>query len=429
MHIAFVTAGGAGMFCGSCMQDNAIARALMQLDCEVSLIPTYTPIRVDQENMSQTPVYLGGINLYLDNSLGFWKHLPRPLVSWLDHPRVIKWATSFGIKNDGADLGPMTLSMLNGESGPMQREYQVFVDHLVDDLKPDVILFTNALLSGVMPLLNKRYSKPIFCLLQGDDLFLNQLPAQYRQTSIDSIRKNSEQFAGFITHTRVYADLMSEFLGIDRNRFLQIPLSVDVEAHEVQDRSTSPSNTPKIGYFARIAPEKGLLELVQATRHLHEAGIDFELHAGGYLGPQHRSYFKKIQSEAKFLGDRFQYIGSPAQHSEKMEFLRQLHLLSVPANYEEPKGLYLLEAMAAGIPVVQPRRGSFPELIESTGGGLMYEPGNSRDHANSLRQLLENPELHLQHRNSGLEGVNARHTSKEAAKALLKICRDSVESP
>lgn len=70
MHIAIITAGGAGMFCGSCMLDNTLARALQAAGTEVTLIPTYTPTRTDEENASLSRVFFGGINVYLDSKLG-----------------------------------------------------------------------------------------------------------------------------------------------------------------------------------------------------------------------------------------------------------------------------------------------------------------------------------------------------------------------
>ncbi len=415
------------MFCGSCMQDNAMARALMQLGCEVSLIPTYTPIRLDQEDVSQEHVFLGGINLYLDNLIPFWRYLPRSMVSWLDHPKILKWASSRGVGNDASSLGPMTLAMLNGARGPMRREYQELVDHLVDRLKPDVIIFSNALLSGIMPLLRERFSGPILCLLQGDDLFLNQLPDKYRDRAIAAIRENSRSFAAFITHTRFYADLMSRFLEIDRDRFQQIPLSIDVRLparnDNVQERDRS---LPRIGYFARIAPEKGLRNLILAARELHAEGIEFELHAGGYLGEAYREYFEQICQEAEFLGDRFRYIGSPNQEEAKFEFLRELTVFSVPASYEEPKGLYILEAMAAGVPVVQPSRGSFPELIESTGGGLLYPADDHSAHAEMLKRLIHRSQEREQIVEAGSRNVLELHSSRQAARSLIGICEGQL---
>ena len=57
MHIAIITAGGAGMFCGSCMHDNSWAKGLLAAGVEVSLLPMYTPIRVDEEDQTSTPVF------------------------------------------------------------------------------------------------------------------------------------------------------------------------------------------------------------------------------------------------------------------------------------------------------------------------------------------------------------------------------------
>src|SRR5437016_13208402 len=75
------------------------------------------------------------------------------------------------------------------------------------------------------------------------------------------------------------------------------------------------------------------------------------------------------------LADDFYHVESP-DHSSKVRFLQSLDVLSVPTTYREPKGLYVLEALANGVPVVQPRHGSFPELLERTGGGLLVNPND-----------------------------------------------------
>jgi len=427
MHIAIITAGGAGMFCGSCMQDNSLAKALIEQGNEVSLIPTYTPIRVDQQNVSDDKVYLGGVNLYLDHAIPFWHRLPRGLVSWLDHPRILRIASSLGIENDASRLGPLTLSMLQGGSGSMQREYQQLVDHLVKEVQPDIIIFSNALLSGVMPLLREQFAGPVFCLLQGDDLFLDQLTEKYRQQAIQAVSNHANLFDLIITHTKFYADYMSDYLSIDRKSFRQLPLSIDLSEESMTPRECSikeVSSIPRIGYFARIAPEKGLLNLVQAVKQLHESGIEVELHAGGYLGKAHHGYMKQIEKECAFLGNRFRYIGSPNSQKEKLEFMRSLDIFSVPALFHEPKGLYLLEAMSQGIPVIQPAHGSYPELIESTGGGLLFEPGNFEDYARALSQLVESPKERIKMGSEAQSAIAKKHSSNHAAQRLAEICKD-----
>src|SRR5262245_47215530 len=128
MHIALITAGGAGMFCGSCMHDNTLARALMAAGHEVSLIPTYTPIRVDERDASRHQVFLGGINVYLDAAVPLWQRLPRAFVRWLDAPGVIRLVSRIGISANARKLGRLTVALLEGDHGPQARE----IDELAD---------------------------------------------------------------------------------------------------------------------------------------------------------------------------------------------------------------------------------------------------------------------------------------------------------
>src|SRR4029077_15730115 len=73
----------------------------------------------------------------------------------------------------------------------------------------------------------------------------------------------------------------------------------------------------------------------------------------------------------------------------KLAFLRSVDVLSVPATYDEPKGFFLLEAMASGVPVVQPRRGAFTEIIEKTGGGLLVAPDDPQALGDALFELWQ----------------------------------------
>ncbi|MCP4812562.1 MAG: hypothetical protein GY888_08650, partial [Planctomycetaceae bacterium] len=175
MKIAIITAGGAGMFCGSCMQDNTLARTLRNVGHDVTLIPTYTPITVDEENVSVDRVFLGGVNVYLDSTVPGWSRLPRFLKGWLDRPKILRRLTRRSSATDASQLGGLTIDMLKGNLGPQCDEIQQLVTWLVDDLKPNLILFSNALLSGVVPTLRQRFGGKIVCLLQGDDVFLDAL--------------------------------------------------------------------------------------------------------------------------------------------------------------------------------------------------------------------------------------------------------------
>ncbi|MCA9056261.1 MAG: glycosyltransferase family 4 protein [Planctomycetaceae bacterium] len=419
MHVAIITAGGAGMFCGSCMHDNTWARALLAAGVEVTLVPTYTPIRVDEPNQSESHVYFGGLNVYLGSRVPGWSHLPRWATRWLDRPGLIRWATRFSVSNEAAELGRLTLDMLAGEAGPHRAAGEELARHIAEELRPDVVIFSNALLVGALRTLRAAYPGPILCTLQGDDLFLDGLPDSSREAALQAISERSRQFTGFLAHSRFYQEYMTEYLLLNAPKFHQLPLSIDPEGHDGRpgERNESPFT---VGYFARIAPEKGLHHLVDAFRLLAEQRSDVRLRIGGYLGSQNHDYFESVQRGLAGLETLYEYVGSPGSHEEKVRFYRGLDVLSVPTEFQEPKGLYVLEALANGVPVVQPAHGAFPELIEATGGGLLTTPRDARALAAALVRLHDDRELRLTLGTNGQDAIRKKFSLPALAEATLR---------
>ena len=374
MKIAMITAGGAGMFCGSCMQDNTLARALRDVGHEVTLVPTYTPIKVDEENVSVDRVFLGGINVYLDSVVPGWSRLPRFLKSWLDRPHILRLLIRSGSSTDAARLGPLTVDMLRGVHGPQRDEIHQLMTWLVEDLKPDLILFSNALLSGIVPALRQRFHGRIVCLLQGDDIFLDALPDRWRQTSIDLVRDNSQHFDRLITHSRWYVRHLADSIGLDPDRFLQIPLSIDCEQPGTADEKFNDSGPKTIGYFARICPEKGVDNFLNAAQLIAATDDSLQFRIAGYLPELHRRWFQTRLEEVQHVvgSDRLQWLGSPQTREDKFRLLSSYDLLCVPADYREPKAIFMLEAALAGVPSLVPDHGAFPERIRELGRGWTY---------------------------------------------------------
>lgn len=422
MHVAIVTAGGAGMFCGSCMHDNTWARALRDAGVEVTLIPTYTPIRVDEENLSGQRVFFGGINVYLEHRWDFWRRLPRWMTRWVDHPGLIRLATSISVSNDASELGSLTLAMLDGESGPQQTDVEELAAFIGNDLKPDVVCFSNALLCGVLRRLKQQFAGPVFCTLQGDDIFLDSLPDKYRTEAIQRLSERAAEFDGFLVHSHFYRDHMSDLLSLPADRFHCIPLGIDFDGFDGQPKPIA-GEPFRIGYFARICPEKGLHVLIEAVRTLRQRGRSVRLVAGGYLGSRDQAWFDRLQKDAADLGTAFEYVGSPPDHAEKAAFLRTLDVLCVPTVYREPKGIFVLESLASGVPVIQPAHGSFPEMLEQTGGGLLYDVDDPEALVSSLERVIDDPELRLQLATEGTSRVRERFsmaTMVEATQAVFE---------
>jgi glycosyltransferase involved in cell wall biosynthesis len=417
MHVAIITAGGAGMFCGSCMHDNTWARALRDAGCEVTLIPTYTPIRVDEADQTDGHVYLGGINVYLDYRLPLWRRVPRALVRWLDAPAILN-LTRFASSN-ARKLGPLTLAMLDGEHGPQQREVDELVRFLARELRPDAVVFSNALLVGVLRRLRQEFAGPILCTLQGDDIFLNELPEPFRSQAIERVHERSAEFDGFLVHSRYYRDFMAAYLRLPMEKFHQLPLGIDLTEHDGRPKPAGAASI--VGYFARICPEKGLHRLVEAFRLLDRRRPGTKLVAGGYMGRRDAAYFRGVRRMARELGPAFEYVGSPPTAREKVQLISTFDVLSVPTDYHEPKGLYVLEALANGVPVVQPRHGAFPELIETTGGGLLVQPGDAADLAGRLEELLDDHEQRHHLATTGHARVRELYSDQVMARATIEL--------
>lgn len=404
------------MFCGSCIHDNTWARALSDAGTEVSLIPLYTPIRVDEADQTTAPVFFGGINTYLEEKYTWWRRVPRLLTRWLDAPWFIRLATRRAISTDARDLGAMTVSMIEGEHGPHQRageELAAYIAHL----KPDVVCFSNALLCGSLRTIRQSYRGPIYCVLQGDDIFLDGLISPFRDQALQLLTERVNEFDGFITHSGYYRDYMAGYLKLPVEKFHALPLTLDAVPHDGQPRPMSA--VPTIGYFARICPEKGLDQLVKAVLLLRERIPGVRLRAGGYLAPQHQGYLDGIRQAAAPLGADFEYIGSPAEKREKIDFLKSLDVFCVPTIYKEPKGIYVLEAWANGLPVVLPAHGAFPEMLESTGAGLLVEPNSPIELANALERLLRDDSLRTEMAQRGHSEVRRVHSPKHLAECSL----------
>jgi glycosyltransferase involved in cell wall biosynthesis len=420
MHIAIITAGGAGMFCGSCMHDNTWARALQQAGCEVTLLPTYTPIRLDEPDQSSRPVFLGGVNVYLDQRLPGWTSIPRPFLRWLDAPWLINAVSKLSIRYDARKLGELTLAVLSGEQGPQRREFEELANFVAHDLKPDVVIFSNALLVGALRRLKSNFTGRVYCTLQGDDVFLDALPESYRQRAVAAVSERAADFDGFLVHSRFYRDYMAEYLSLPGEKFHQVPLGIDLTGHDGEPGAKS-SGPFTVGYFARIARPKGLHRLVEAFLRLHQRHPDTRLRVGGFLGGPEKRYFREVLKAARPLGHAFEYIGSPATHAEKVAFYKSIDVLSVPTEFLEPKGLYVLEALANGVPVVQPRHGAFPELLEATGGGRLVTPGDAEELADALDELRADTDTRYSLGATGQINVREQFNPQVMADATLDI--------
>jgi glycosyltransferase involved in cell wall biosynthesis len=424
LRIAYLAAGAGGMYCGSCLHDNTLAAALLKRGHEVALLPTYTPLRTDETSVASSRVFYGALNVYLEQKSHAFRHTPRWLHWLLDRPRLLRWlATRFAGSTDARELGALTLSVLRGEEGPQAGELARLVGWLRDDYRPDVVHITNSLLLGLVRRLKRELGGPVVVQLQGEDLFLDELPN--REEVIEEMRRRARDVDLFVAPSRFYADKMTALLDVPAERVAVVPLGIRLEGYGTR-AGRDPQAPPAIGYLARVAPEKGLHLLAEAFAALavRPGNERLRLRVAGWLGAKDRAYFREIEQglAARGLGDRFDHVGE-VDLAGKLEFLRSIDLLSVPTTYEEPKGLFALEAMASGCPVVLPRHGSFPEMLAATGGGLLVEPNDLADLSEALARLLADPEERRRLAADGHRAVHARFGAAGMAEATEGVYR------
>jgi glycosyltransferase involved in cell wall biosynthesis len=184
-----------------------------------------------------------------------------------------------------------------------------------------------------------------------------------------------------------------------------------------------------LGYFARLCPEKGLDMLVEAFIDLRQRGKvnDLKLRVGGSCGTADELFVRGLRARLRGAGLEQEVEFCPnLDRAGKITFLKSLTVFSVPALYGEAFGLYLLEAMAAGVPVVQPRVAAFPELLEATGGGVLYEPDNADALADALEALLLDPARARELGEAGRQAVFERFSARAMAAGMLEVCREAA---
>jgi glycosyltransferase involved in cell wall biosynthesis len=415
------------MYCGNCFRDNLLVHALRKEAHSVLMVPLYLPMTLeDQDESVGTPIFFGGINVYLQQKSGVFKHLPRPLHQWLSSPQLLKWASGRAAKTRAEDVGELTISMMRGEEGQQASELQNLISWLKSQKPPDVVCLSNALLIGLVRRLRKDLDTRVVCMLQGEDSFLDSLPDNVRERAWNLLAERAREVDLFIAPSKYYGDLMQQRLRLPAAKMRVVYNGINLEGFAPVEQRPSP---PVIGYFARMCREKGLDTLVEAYIILRQRNKipGLRLKVGGGCGPADESFVTDLEEKLEKTGFLPEAEFRPnLSRQAKQEFLRTLSVFSVPALYGEAFGLYLLEAWACGLPVVQPRHAAFPELIEASGGGILCEPANPAALADALESLLLNEPKARSLGEAGRKAVLRDFNMQRMAERMLHLYREAL---
>jgi len=429
MNIVHITPGAGGMYCGICLRDNALVATLRKMGHQATMVLFYLPLTLDEEDQSAgTPIFFSGINVYLEQKSALFRGAPDWFHDLMAARPLLKWAGSKAAKTRPESLGDLTLSMLRGEEGFQARELNELLAWLRTQPKPDAICLSNALLVGMARKLKSELGAAMVCMLQGEVDYLDALLPEYRAQCWKMLSERAKDVDLFGAASRYFGDLMSQRLALTPERVKVVYSGINFEGYGGSQASPP---APVLGYFARMCPEKGLDTLVDAYIQLRQRDRikGLRLRIGGGCGAGDEPFVNSLRqrlSETGYIKDA-EFLPN-VDRAAKVKFLESLSVFSVPVRCTEAFGLYVIEAMAAGVPVVQPRTGAFPELIEATGGGITYE-GDSKALAAAIEELLSNPERARSLGHAGRQAALEKFSAEAMARSTLDFYQEAVSSP
>lgn len=430
MNIALLTPGTGSYHCGVCMRDNALARELIRQGHHALLLPMYLPLTLDEEAASPgAPIFFGGISTYLREKVPFLRPMPR----WLDRMLSARWLLKMlagrAAKTGGPEVASMTISMLRGEQGNQAAELEEVVRWLggaFDGRPPDAVWLSTALQAGLARRIRAALKVPVIGFLQGEDTFLDGLGV--RAPEVWALLAERMRDADiWIAPSRYFAAHMAARMRWSAEeagrRIRVIPNGIAIE--DAPADAAQRGDAPVVGYLARFIPGKGLGLLVDAFIEIKRRGRipRLRLRCAGSMTEDDARYVESLRKrlDAAGCGGDVEFLPNVSRE-EKAAFLRGIEVFSVPAVASEAFGMYVIEAMAAGVPVVQPRAWGFPEIIEATGGGVLFDPSSGASAlADALEDLLRDPERARALGRAGREAVRRDFSMSGAARALAEL--------
>jgi glycosyltransferase involved in cell wall biosynthesis len=419
---------GESYYCENCLRDGALVLALRQIGHDATSVPLYLPaVLADGQADGKQEVFFGGINVYLQQKSAVFRRTPRWLDRLFDSPALLRWAGRRAGMTNAEAVGETMLSMLRGEHGRQVKELERLVAFLAEHEHPDVVALSNALLVGLVRRIKEALGVPVVCSLQDEEGYVDALPEPHRGRAWETIRQRAADVDAFLAPSAFYRDVMQRRLGLPAERFHVVHNGIDAAGLAPADALPDP---PAVGYLSQMCETKGLGTLVDAFCLLKRRG--------GPAGLKLRVFGGMSAADAGFLADvrrRIEQAGVAADvefadqfsAEQKLAFLQSCSVLSVPTQRGEAFGLFVLEALACGVPVVLPEHGAFSELLAATGGGVACRPNDPGALADAIGGLLADPDRAAELGRVGRRAVLDRFSLDRMAREAARLCEAMVQ--
>ena len=393
--VYLITGSGGSFYCGNCYRDMIYLRAIRKVPgITAQGIPLYLPPdKAASANSFDNEVFFGAISMYLREKVKMLRNMPLLLEKFFDSGPFLKMAAHMAGTTRTEGLEDLTLNMIEGDNAFRKNEVDRLVRYLVKEGKPDVIHLSNALILGLARQLKKRLNVKIVCSLLNEDDWIDEMNEPYRGKAWEMIAREAVHVDRFITPSNYYKELFIKRTRLKGENISVVPLGFDPEDFELRSEQTRP---PAMGYFCRISHHNGFDKLMDAFIKLKSEKVipDLVLNVcGGYTGDDKPFIAQQIKKIREYGFQKSVKIYPEFQGNKKLEFFSDVDVISVPVRKYDGYGLYILEANSAGVPVVQPDTGAFPEIIDITGGGIIYSPDDVEGLSKALLSIFENKDL------------------------------------
>ena len=423
MKIVNIVPGfGGAFYCGNCLRDSAFVNSLRALGHDAIILPMYLPLSMSGEQINaEVPVFYGAVNIYLKQQFPLFRHMPGWLENVFDSKPLLKLAAKKSGSTRAQGLEQLTESMLLGRDGHQFQELNRLTEFLKNHVKPDIVHFSNALLLGMAAQVREEVKVPVVFSLQDEDVWVDPMEPAWRDRIWQLMADKSHDVDAFVAVSSYFAAVMKQKMNIAPEKITVIPIGVRPQNYLYAKPAYSPQ---AIGYLSRLCEENGFEVLVDAFILLKSDPFFARLKlkaTGGMTGDDH-PFIQRQHKKLEKLGLLKDFeIQDDFSTGALQSFFQSLSVLSVPVLQGEAFGLYQLEALASGVPIVQPELGAFPEIVRSTGGGVVYRPNDAATLAKTLAEVLKDPARLSIMSETGRKSVEEKYDSGILTKKMVDL--------
>ena len=421
--VYLITGSGGSFYCGNCYRDMLYIKAIRKVPgIKANAIPLYLP--PDTSGMEadfDKNVFFGAISMYIREKVPFLRKMPAFFDKLLDAAPMLKIAARQAGTTRTEGLENLTLNMIRGDNTMRNNEVDRLVNYLLEDSEPDAIHLSNALIIGLARQLKKRLNIKIICSLQNEDDWIDEMVEPYQTKAWKLIAEESVNVDAFISPSQYYKDLFIRKTGVSGTNIRVVPSGIESSGEYSSSENIHP---PSLGYYCRINYQNGFDKLVEAfiDIKMNDKIPGLTLHVCGGSTDDDEPFIKEQIRKIKTHG----FISSVRMYSEfqgikKEEFFSNIDVMSVPVRKYDAYGLYILEANSAGVPVVQPATGSFPEILGKTGGGILYSPDNKEELIAGLIKIFNDKNLEQSLGETGKLNVKEKLTLEKMSLGLSEV--------